>query len=202
MMLWLADQPLVLASKSAGRRQLLAAAGIPIEVVVADIDERRIEAEASLTDPGMVATLLAREKARAVSRQQPGRLVLGADQTLTLGQQRFSKPKDRLGAREQLVALRGRSHALHSAVVIVRNDRTLFEHCEMAQLTMRPFSDGFLEAYLDSADAAVTTSVGGYQVESLGIQLFAQIEGDHPTILGLPLLSTLEALRGMGALRA
>jgi nucleoside triphosphate pyrophosphatase len=200
MSLWLADRPLLLASKSAGRRLLLQGAGIPIEVLAADIDERAIEARASLGDPGEVAALLARAKAVAVSVQQPGRLVLGADQTLALGQRRFSKPADRAAARDQLKVLRGQTHALHSAVAIVRDGRPQFEHCTVARLTMRAFSDKFLESYLDAAGDAVTASVGAYQVESVGVQLFERIEGEHSTILGLPLLPVLDALRREGAL--
>ena len=201
MSLWLADRPLVLASKSASRRSLLQGAGIPIEVLAADIDERGIEAKAGLADPGAVAAMLAREKAVAVSVQQPGRLVIGADQTLALGQRRFSKPADQAAAREQLKALRGQLHALHSAVAIVRDGRPVFEHCAVARLTMRAFSDQFLESYLDAAGDIVTASVGAYQVEGLGVQLFERIEGDHSTILGLPLLPVLDALRRAGALR-
>jgi len=200
MALWLADQPLVLASKSASRRALLEGAGIPIEIVVADIDERGIEAKASLAGPGEVAALLAREKAMAVSAQRPGRLVLGADQTLALGERRFSKPVDRAAAREQLKVLRGQSHALHSAIAIVCDGKPVFEDCVVARLTMRAFSDGFLDSYLDAAGNAVTASVGAYQVEGVGVQLFERIEGDHSTILGLPLLPLLGALRREGAL--
>jgi nucleoside triphosphate pyrophosphatase len=200
MPLWLADRPLLLASKSASRRSLLQGAGIPIEVKAADIDERAVEAKAGFTDPGAVAALLAREKAMAVSAQQPGRLVIGADQTLALGQRRFSKPADRAAAHEQLKVLRGQSHTLHSAVAIVCDGKALFEHCEVARLAMRAFTDEFLESYLDAAGDIVTASVGAYQVEGLGVQLFERIEGDHSTILGLPLLPVLEALRRAGAL--
>jgi len=200
MSLWLADRPLVLASKSASRRFLLESAGIPIEISVADIDERGVEAKAGVAEPDAVAALLAREKALAVSVQHPGRMVLGADQTLALGQRRFSKPADRAAAREQLKVLRGQSHALHSAVAIVRDGRAIFAHCAVARLAMRLFSDQFLESYLDAAGDAVTASVGAYQAESVGIQLFERIEGDHSTILGLPLLPVLEFLRRAGAL--
>ena len=202
MSLWLADRPLVLASKSASRRALLQGAGIPIEVLAADIDERSIESRAGLADPGAVAALLAREKAVAVSVQQPGRLVLGADQTLALGQRRFSKPANRAAARDQLKILRGQSHTLHSAVAIIRDGKPVFEHCAVARLTMRAFSDEFLESYLDAAGDAVTASVGAYQVEGFGVQLFERIDGDHSTILGLPLLPVLDALRRQGVLRA
>jgi len=198
MALWLADSPLLLASKSASRRLLLQNAGIPIEVMAADIDERGVEAKAGLADPGAVAALLAREKALAV--QAPGRLVLGADQTLALGHWRFSKPANRAAACDQLKLLRGQMHMLHSAVAIIRDGQPIFEHCATARLTMRAFSDPFLEAYLDAAGDAVTASVGAYQVEGLGVQLFERIEGDHSTILGLPLVPVLEALRRIGAL--
>jgi septum formation protein len=200
MSLWLANQPLVLASKSGSRRALLEGAAIPIEVLAADIDERSIEARAGLADPGAVAGLLAREKAIATSALRPGLLVLGADQTLALGQRRFSKPPNRGAALDQLRALRGHTHALHSAVAIVRDGKPVFEHCAVARLTMRAFSDSFLEAYLDAAGDAVMASVGAYQVENLGIQLFDRIDGDHSTILGLPLLPVLDALRRDGAL--
>src|SRR5262245_10379145 len=200
MALWLANRPLVLASKSASRRALLEAAGIPLEISVADIDERGIEAKAGLSDPGVVAGLLAREKAVPVSVRHHGRMVIGADQTLALGQRRFSKPADRAAAREQLKVLRGQSHSLHSAVAIIRDGQPIFEHCAVARLTMRAFSDDFLESYLDAAGNAVTASVGAYQVEGFGIQLFERIDGDHSTILGLPLLPVLDVLRREGAL--
>ncbi len=200
MPLWLAQMPLMLASKSEVRRAMLTAAGIPIEVQPADIDERAIEAGAGLADPGEVAALLARAKARAVAARFPGRLVLGVDQTLALGQRRFSKPTDRAAARAQLTALRGQTHVLHAAVAVARDDTIVFEQRESARLTMRAFSDDFLDAYLDAAGAAVTASVGGYQLEKLGIQLFERIEGDHFVILGLPLFALLQYLRPAGCL--
>jgi len=203
MPLWLAERPLVLASKSAIRHAILRDAGIPIEIVPADIDERAIEQRAESRDAGDVATLLAREKARAIAARLPGRLVLGADQTLALsqgalGELRFSKPTDRAGAREQLKTLRGRTHELHTAVAIARDGTMLHEHREVARLTMRAFSDGFLDAYLDAMGNAVTTSVGGYQLEKAGIQLFERIAGDHFVILGLPLLALLQYFRQAG----
>src|SRR5262245_60091431 len=139
MALWLASQPLVLASKSTARRALLEAAGIPIEIVPADIDERAVETHAGHSDPGDVALLLAREKARAVATAQTGRLVLGADQTLALGDRRFSKAPDCAGARAQLAALRGQTHALHSALAVVHDGAVMFEHVDAAHLTMRTF---------------------------------------------------------------
>jgi septum formation protein len=202
MSLWLADQPLVLASKSAIRGEILRAAGLAIEICPADIDERTIEQGSAARDPGEIAALLAREKAHAVAARLPGRVVLGADQTLALGERRFSKPADRAAAREQLKLLRGKTHQLHTAIALVREGVTLFEHREAARLTMRAFSDRFLEHYLDAAGAAVTASVGGYQLEKTGIQLFERVEGDHFVILGLPLLPLLLHLRQAGWLAA
>ena len=202
MPLWLIDKPLVLASKSAVRHALLRDAGIPVEVAPADIDERAIEQRADTGDAGDVAALLAREKARAIATRLPGRLVLGADQTLALGARRFSKPPDLAAARDQLKALRGRTHELHTAIALLREGAVVFEHREVARLTMRAFSDAFLEGYLEVMGSAVTTSVGGYQLEKVGIQLFERIEGGHFVILGLPLLALLQYLRQSGCLAA
>jgi septum formation protein len=193
--LWLADRPLLLASKSESRRAVLAAAAVPVEVLPADIDERTIEAGAGEVAPGELAALLARAKACAVGDRHPERLVLGADQTLALGSRLFSKPADLAAARDQLRALRGQTHELHSAVVLAHANTVVFEHRQTARLSMRAFSDRFLDAYLAAAGPAVTASVGAYQVERLGIQLFERIEGDHFTILGLPLIPLLDFLR-------
>ena len=200
MPLWLAARPLVLASKSAARRALLQAAGIPVDIAPADIDERAVEARAGLNDAEAVAVLLAREKARAVAAKHPDRMVIGADQTLALGARRFSKAADRAGAHEQIAALRGKTHTLHSAVAVVAAGAIVFEHVDAAHLTMRAFSDGFLDAYLDAVGGAATASVGGYQLEGLGLQLFERIDGDHFTVLGLPLLPLLDWLRRSGHL--
>ena len=200
MPLWLADRPLVLASKSEIRRALLADAGIPVDVSPADIDERGIEQCATTRDEGDIAMVLARAKAQAIAARLPGRLVLGADQTLALGERRFSKPADRAAARDQLKALRGQTHELHTAVALARDGAIAFEHREAAGLTMRAFSDGFLESYLDAMGGAVTASVGGYQLEKAGVQLFERIDGDHFVILGLPLVALLAYLRRAGCL--
>jgi len=201
MPFWRERDPLVLASRSSARRALLEAAGIPLELHPADLDERALERGASLA-PGAVAQFLSREKAAAVSRVRPGRLVLAADQVASLGAQRFSKPADRAMARAQLSMLSGRSHELHSAITFAQDETVLFEHVEVARLTMRPLSEAFLDAYLDAAGSAVTASVGAYQVEGLGIQLFERIEGDYFTVLGLPLISALDFLRRRGCLLA
>ena len=202
MPLWRPPQPLVLASTSSARRMLLEGAGIPVEVRPAMIDERAIEVRAALARSGSVAALLAVAKARAVSASMPGRYVVGADQTLALGERRFSKPGGRDGAREQLRALRGKTHMLHSGAAMVHDGRTLFEHVAAATLTMREFSDRFVEDYLDTVGEAATASVGGYQLEGVGAQLFERVEGDYSTILGLPLLPVLDGLRRAGLLEA
>ena len=198
MPLWLAAEALVLASKSVSRRAVLEAAGIPIEIVPADIDERAVEAGHAAQGAGEVAALLARAKAAAVATAMPGRLVLGADQTLARGDRRFSKPADRAGAAAQLRALRGHTHALHSALALARDGGVLFDCVDTARLTMRDFSDRFLEDYLDLVGNAALTSVGGYQLEGVGVHLFERVEGDYFTILGLPLLPLLAFLRDKG----
>jgi septum formation protein len=195
MPLWLERQPLVLASQSQVRGKMLAAAGLRFEIRPANIDERAVETQAGVADPAAAARLLARVKAQAVSAQRPGQLVLGADQTLARGTTRFSKPPDRDKATEQLRALRGRTHELHSAVALVRDGVVLFDCVDTARLTMRDMSDRFLSDYLDMAGEAAVHSVGAYQLEGIGIHLFEKVEGDYFTILGLPLLPLLKFLR-------
>jgi septum formation protein len=195
MALWLAPQPLVLASRSDIRGKILAAAGLRFEIRPAQIDERAIEAKADVSEAPAVARHLARAKADVVAASLPGRLVLGADQTLTRGAKRLGKPVDRAEAAEQLRALRGRTHELHSALALVRDGETLFACVNSARLTMRSFSDQFLNDYLDLAANAAMSSVGAYQLEGIGIHLFERVEGDYFTILGLPLLPLLTYLR-------
>lgn len=195
MPLWLSEQSLVLASRSDVRGKILAAAGLRFETHPARIDERAVEAQADFPAPPAAARLLARAKAQDVSRERPGQLVLGADQTLARGDVRMSKPPDRAGAAAQLRDLRGRSHQLHSALALVCDGTVLFEHVDTAHLTMRDFTDRFIELYLDLVGDAALASVGAYQLEGIGIHLFERVDGDYFTILGLPLLPLLAWLR-------
>ncbi|WP_371423403.1 Maf family protein [Tardiphaga sp.] len=196
MTIWCGVQPLILASQSLARRELLANAGITFDAMPADIDERDIQQKSGLTAPGEIAALLAERKAAFISLRHPGRYVLGADQTLALGDRMFSKPAGREQAAEQLAALAGRTHELHSALAVVCDGATLFSNVSVAHMTMRKLDDTAINAYLDAAGDRVTTSVGAYQLEGLGVHLFELIEGDHFTILGLPLLPLLSFLRG------
>lgn len=205
--LWLAAEPLVLASRSAARHAILQAAGVPCEVRPADIDERALERAAGAVTPDALAAMLADAKAQAVALAQavahtaPPRLVLGADQVLAFGGKVFSKPADKQAARAQLCTLRGETHALHAAIVLRQGERCLFQHVATARLTMRRFSNAFLDQYLAAMGERVCDSVGGYQLEEQGIHLFERIEGDYFTILGLPLLPLLAALRQNGYVR-
>jgi septum formation protein len=200
MTIWHGKLPLILASQSRARQALLANAGIAFEAIPAEIDEREIQRVSGLSAPGEIALLLARQKALWVSSRRADGVVVGADQTLALGKQLFSKPAGRAQAADQLRSLAGNSHELHSAVAMARDGNILFETVSVARMTMRPLNDAQINAYLDEAGAAVTTSVGAYQLEGLGIHLFERIEGDHFTILGLPLLPLLAFLRGEGLL--
>ncbi len=200
MTIWRGKQPLILASQSRARQMLLANAGISFEAVPADIDERSVQKNSGLSAPGEIAGLLAREKALFVSSKNPGRYVVGADQTLALGSRLFSKPAGRAQAADQLRLLAGHTHELHSAVAVARDGKIMFSDVGVARMTMRRLDESEIEAYLDQAGQAVTTSVGAYQLEGLGVHLFERIEGDHFTILGLPLLPLLAFLRGEGLL--
>lgn len=195
MTLWRGPSTLILASQSRARQALLANAGIDFEAIPADIDERAVQQSSGLTSPADIAVLLAREKARAVSSRHSGQFAVGADQTLALGIRLFSKPAGRAEAAGQLRALAGNRHELHSAVAVARNGKILFEAASSAGMTMRPLAEAEIEAYLNQAGETVTSSVGGYQLEGLGVHLFERIEGDHFTILGLPLLQLLAFLR-------
>jgi septum formation protein len=201
MTIWRGTKPLILASQSIARQTLLANAGIAFEAIPAELDERAIQLASTLSAPGEIAALLARDKALAVSAKHPDRYVVGADQTLILGERLFSKPAGRAQAAAQFRALAGQSHELHSAAAVARDGEILFEDVSIARMTMRSLDDAAVSAYLDAAGEAVTTSVGAYQLEGLGVHLFERIEGDHFTILGLPLLPLLKFLRSQGLLQ-
>ena len=211
---WIAPRPLLLASTSRTRRQLLDAAGLAPEFVAPEVDERAIEAESGpdaappldlplahpIDHPLALARRLAREKALAVSRRHPDRIVLGADQVLACDGVLFHKPAGRADALDQLLRLSGRTHELHAAGLLARGGSALECFDATARLTLRPLSRRDLERYLDRADPAFLSGTGVYQVEGLGIHLFERIEGDHATILGLPLIPLLAALRRLGCL--
>ncbi|MCW5692238.1 MAG: Maf family protein [Pseudolabrys sp.] len=198
MPLWIAPHPLVLASKSDIRGKLLAASGLRFGIRAAQIDERAVERDAKVVDAQAAARLLAEAKAQAVSAQMAGHIVLGADQTLAQGDIRLTKPASRDDAAAQLRMLRGRTHELHSGFALVRDGEVLFEMVDTARLTMRDFSDRFLDDYLDMTGGAALSSVGAYQLEGIGIHLFERVEGDYFTILGLPMLPLLKYLRDNG----
>src|SRR5215468_2608971 len=200
MTIWRGKDPLVLASQSRARQMLLGNAGIGFEAVPADIDERVVQEKSGLLKPGEIAALLAREKALFISAKMPDRYVVGADQTLALGQRLFSKPTGRAQAVEQLRALAGNTHELHSAVAVTQGSKVLFSDVSVARMTIRQLSGEEIRTYLDTAGEAVAASVGAYQLEGLGVHLFERIEGDHFTILGLPLLPLLAFLRAHGLL--
>jgi septum formation protein len=200
MTLWRGQHSLILASQSRVRKLLLENAGLEFETAPADIDERAVQQESGLTEPGEIAALLAREKALFVSSQRRGHYVIGADQTLALGSELFTKPADKSQAFAQLKALAGHSHQLHSAVAVAHDGKLMFSHVAIAELTMRAMSEAEIAAYLDAAGEAVTSSVGAYQLEGLGVHLFERIDGDHFTILGLPLLPLFGFLRSQSLL--
>ena len=191
---------LILASGSPFRRQLMQNAGLSFRAVPARIDERAVEAP--LAESGMkpedIALILAEAKAAEVSERYPDALVVGSDQTLSLGDEVLHKVTDMEGARRRLLQLSGKTHQLNSAVVLVRNGETLWRHVEVAQLTMRTLDPRYVGRHLAQAGDAILSSVGAYQIEGLGIRLFEKIDGDTFTIMGLPLLPVLEKLRTLG----
>lgn len=195
-------ETIVLASASPFRRAMLENAGLAFEALAADLDERAVEAalENSGATPEEVALILAEAKAGDVAERRPGRLVLGCDQTLSLGDRVFHKPADMEAARRHLLALSGKTHQLNSAAVLVRDGEVLWRHVGIARLTMRQLSPAFIGRHLARVGDKALKSVGAYQIEGEGIQLFEKVEGDHFTIVGLPLLETLAALRDLGAI--
>lgn len=192
--------PLVLASASATRAGLLARAGLAILCDPAGIDEEEIKTSFRKKglDAARCATALAEAKALRVSRRHPHALVIGADQMLDCGGAWFDKPRDLAGARAHLEALRGKAHELVTAIVVMRNGAVLWHRLDRPRLVMRDFTNHFLDEYIAAVGDGVLTSVGAYQLEGRGAQLFARIEGDYFSILGLPLLPLLDFLRGHG----
>ncbi|MBW8784457.1 MAG: Maf-like protein [Novosphingobium sp.] len=193
---------LVLASKSASRRSMLEAAAVPFQVRAADVDESAIRRELIGVPPAEVATVLAEAKAMAVSIAAPGRLVLGSDSLVEVCGRLFGKPKSRADAAEHLRMFSGREMRLWSAAVLVRDGHPLWRHVECAKLTVRSLSDEFIAAYLDAEWPDVAGCVGVFRIEGRGVQLFERIDGSHFTVLGMPLLPLLSALREHGELVA
>ena len=193
---------LILASSSPFRRALMENAGLCFEAHAARIDERAVEAplEKAGAAPDAVALVLAKAKAEEVSRRFPDSLVIGSDQTMSLGERVFHKPRDMADAANHLQTLSGATHRLNSAVAIVRGGAVLWEHLAHADLTMRPLKADFITRHLARVGERALSSVGAYQLEGEGIQLFEKIEGDYFTILGLPMLPLLEKLRELGAI--
>ncbi|MBF0166240.1 MAG: septum formation protein Maf [Alphaproteobacteria bacterium] len=189
---------ILLASASAARLRLLKDAGLATEAMASCIDEADLKNSMRESPPQGVALALAAAKAQALSERFPTRLVIGADQLLDCEGRLFDKPATLDAARDQLLALKGRTHRLISAVCLMRQGRLLWQHVGEAHLTMRDFSEDFLMAYLKAEGAAALASVGAYRIEGLGVQLFERIEGDSFTIQGLPLLPLLQELRHLG----
>jgi septum formation protein len=194
----------ILASGSATRQSMLRSAGVPFEIDRPDVDEGALknECRARGLSVAQTAEALALAKAKQIVPRHPGRIVLGGDQMLECDGEWFDKPVDRAAAGRQLMKLSGRTHRLHAATVALRDDQVIWRNIDIAELTIRPITPNFLEAYLDRVGDAILSSVGGYQVEGLGIQLFSAINGSHFTILGMALLPLLDFLRAEGVLES
>ena len=197
-----AMKDIILASTSATRLAMLEAAGLAVRVVAPEVDERPVKVKLAATRvrAETVASTLAELKAVAVSKQFPDAIVIGADQMLDCDGRLFDKPVGRDGAKRQLRDLRGKRHRLISAVAVAVAGEVVWKHVATASLSMRVFSDAFLDAYLEQAGDDVLGSVGAYRIEGLGAQLFAKLDGDHSVILGMPLLPLLDHLRLAGAI--
>jgi len=196
----MSQKTLILASGSAARAEMLSSAGVPFDIDVARVDEDSIKASMAQErfPPRDIADALAEAKAMKVSARNPGALVLGADQILVFDGKIYDKPKTHDDALAQLTDLRGQTHRLISAAVMMIDGVTSFRHIQITKLTMRKFSDAFLQSYLADEGAEILSCVGGYRLEGRGAQLFSHIDGDYFTVLGLPLLACLEHLRDQG----
>ena len=193
---------IVLASNSASRKAMLEAAGVAFEAESAEVDERALEAEMGDADPDEIAQALAAAKAAAVSANRPGALVLGSDSLVDVEGTRFDKPASREDAAEHLRQFSGRTITLHSAAALARDGRIVWVGSDFARLRFRDLSEEFIAAYLDAEWPAVSYCVGVFRIEGPGVQLFDAIMGDQFTVLGMPLLQVLDALRDEGALMA
>lgn len=191
---------IVLASGSASRRAMLEAAGVAFETRVPDVDEAAIRRELVAVSPCEVASILAEAKALPCSVAMPGRLVLGSDSVVDVCHRLFAKPRSRDEAAEHLRLFSGSTMGLHSAAVLMRDGKVVWRHCEPAKLKVRHLAPAFIEAYLDAEWPEVAQCVGVFRIEGRGVQLFETIEGSHFTVLGLPLLAVLAALREQGEL--
>ncbi len=194
-----AEKKIILASGSPFRKQLMEAAGLAFTAEPARIDEREIEAPlvAGGASPEAVATALAKAKAEDVARRNPQAFVIGSDQVMSMDGRLFHKCTSVEMAREQLRSMRGKTHRLSSAISIVRNGEEIWRHISVADLTFRRFTDSFLASYIANAGEKVLLTVGAYSYEGLGQQLFEKVEGDFFTIIGLPMLPLLAALRDL-----
>lgn len=198
------SHPLILASGSEIRQQLLRNAGVPFEIAKPRIDEEMVRdaLQAEQATPRDIADTLAEMKALKISERTPDRLVLGCDQVLDLGGRVLSKPRDRDDARAQLLAMRGQRHMLLSAAVLCENGKPIWRHVGQVRLQMRDFSDAFLDGYLDRNWPGISYCVGAYKLEEEGIRLFSRVDGDYFNVLGLPLIELLNYLTVRGDLQA
>ncbi|QYJ07314.1 Maf family protein [Qipengyuania flava] len=196
----LAGSGIVLASNSGSRKAMLEAAGVAFTAQAAEVDERALEAEMDGAEPAEIAQALAAAKAAAVSAEQPGALVLGSDSLVEVDGRRFDKPTSRDNAAAHLRFFSGKVMTLHSAAALARGGQIVWVDSDFARLRVRELSDAFIESYLDAEWPAVSYCVGVFRIEGPGVQLFEAIMGDQFTVLGMPLLPVLDALRGEGAL--